>query len=293
MRREHYLWLLTSFFLVAALLGCEMLSKTAPAFPEAGPAAADKASSVAIDKVAAALFPLVVSQGTLAPDQKETELVERVAKRLIEVAKQDKKFGAVAKQFDWRVKVIKDDEMINAFAWPGGKIAVYTGVFKIAKNEAGLAAILGHEMVHALARHAKERIKMDALLAVPITTLSVESLKKKPIDPKLLAVVGALGLGGVYGADLPFVRKHESEADRDGFFLAAQAGYDPEEAISFLSRSMSPKCGGGSKLPEYLSTHPSDETRYKDLRVEMSAALQAYRQAPRPAEVASLPGGHC
>src|SRR5689334_13633842 len=163
----------------------------------------------------------------LSQDPREIEPVKRVASHIIEAAKRSK-YAEEAKQFQWEVTVIKDDKTMNAFALPGGKIAVYTGIFPVAKTEAGLAAVLGHEVTHALARHGAERMSQGVLAqaAVVGATLGAAS---QGISPQLAQLAG--GALANYGFILPYSRKHESEADHIGIILMADAGYDPHEAI--------------------------------------------------------------
>lgn len=161
-------------------------------------------------------------------DPREVEPVKRVAARVIEAAKKSK-YAEMANQFEWEVSVIKDDKTLNAFALPGGKIAVYTGIFPAAQNEAGLAAIMGHEVVHALARHGGERMSQNVLTQGLMTVANV-GMAVVGVDPiATQGAMAALGAGAQFGVLLPFSRKHESEADYIGLLLAAEAGYDPRE----------------------------------------------------------------
>src|SRR5579884_3927734 len=124
----------------------------------------------------------------LSQDPREVEPVKRVAQRVIEAAKHSK-YAEMAKQFQWEVTVIKDDKTMNAFALPGGKIAVYTGIFPVAKNEAGLAAVMGHEVVHALARHGAERMSQGLLAQAAVVAASVGAASQG-FDPKIAQLAG-------------------------------------------------------------------------------------------------------
>lgn len=212
----------------------------------------------------------------ISRDSREIEPAKRVAARIIEASKQSK-YADTANRFTWDVTVIKDDKTINAFALPGGKIAVYTGIFPVAKNEAGLAAVLGHEVTHALARHGAERMSQGLVAQIALNAAMV-GLQLKGADPQTSsAIMQALGLGAQVGVLLPFSRAHESEADHVGIILAAQAGYDPREAIH-LWEGM--ERAGGAQPPEFLSTHPSHGTRIKQLQEWMPEALSIYDQVP-------------
>lgn len=220
----------------------------------------------------------------ISQDPREVEPVIRVAKRVIEAAKKSK-YAEMAKQFEWEVKVIKDDKTLNAFALPGGKIAVYTGIFPIAKNEAGLAAIMGHEVVHALARHGAERMSQNVLAQSVMQAANI-TLGVAGADPILSqGAMTALGVGTNVGILLPFSRAHESEADYIGLLLAAQAGYDPREAVRVWERMEQVSKG---QPAEFLSTHPRHGTRIKQLEEWMPEALSYYKPQPGT-QAADLP----
>ncbi len=220
----------------------------------------------------------------ISQDPREIEPVKRVAARIIEAAKRSK-YGDVAKGFDWEVTVIKDDNTKNAWALPGGKIAVYTGIFPMAKNEAGLAAIMGHEVVHALAEHGGERMSQGLITQLGMTAAAI-ALSTQGLNPALNELgMQAMGLGVQAGILLPFSRKHESEADYVGILLAGEAGYDPREAIHIWERMAAASDGAP---PEFLSTHPAHETRIADLTKWMPEAMGLYEKAPK-ASVANLP----
>ncbi|TGK48311.1 M48 family metallopeptidase [Leptospira bouyouniensis] len=166
----------------------------------------------------------------------------------------------------WEVIVFRDNTP-NAFALPGGKIGVYTGMFSVAKNKDQLAAVIGHEIGHVIARHGNERVSQNQL-----TTGSVKILETlgKP------TVAGALGMGAKFGVLLPFSRQHESEADLIGLEIMAKSGFDPRESVN-LWKNMSAL--GSGKPNELLSTHPSDETRIRQLNEAMPKAMALYETA--------------
>ncbi|TGK83724.1 M48 family peptidase [Leptospira montravelensis] len=166
----------------------------------------------------------------------------------------------------WEVVVFRDNTP-NAFALPGGKIGVYTGMFSVAKNKDQLAAVIGHEIGHVIARHGNERMSQNQLAGGSVKIL--ESLGKP-------TVAGALGLGAKFGVLLPFSREHESEADIIGLELMAKSGFDPRQSVE-LWKNMSAL--GGSKTNELLSTHPSDATRMKNLNAAMPNALVLWEKA--------------
>jgi len=228
----------------------------------------------------------ILSDPKVQISQNPTEVnpVQRVAQRIIEAAKISK-YAERAKQFSWEVNVIKDDNTPNAFALPGGKIAVYTGIFPAARNESGLAAIMGHEVVHALARHGAERYSQGLVAQFGMAAASV-ALAGGGVDPASQQLaMQALGLGAQVGILLPFSRSHETEADYVGLLLAAQAGYDPQEAVRVWERMAQASQG---QPAEFMSTHPNHETRIADLQRWMPQALAIYNQVPK-ATVTNLP----
>jgi predicted Zn-dependent protease len=218
-------------------------------------------------------------------DPREIEPVKRVAARIVEAAKRSK-YAEVAQQFQWEVTVIKDDKTANAFALPGGKMAVYTGIFPMAKTEAGLAAVMGHEVVHALARHGAERMSQGQLTNAGLQVVGAAAGAAGGGGMLGQAAMAALGVGAQVGVLLPFSRKHESEADYVGILLAADAGYDPRESIALWER-MGQMSGGGAPS-EFMSTHPSHETRIAQLKKWMPEAMVIYQTKP-PAPAALLP----
>jgi len=224
------------------------------------------------------------SKVIISKNPREVDPVKRVAEKIIQAAKRSK-YAESANQFDWEVTVIKDDKVPNAWALPGGKIAVYTGIFPMAKTEAGLAAIMGHEVVHALAQHGAERMS-HALTARGILTIGSIALSTLGLSGQMHQLATqAMGLGAQVGVLLPYSRVHESEADYIGLLLAADAGYDPREAVGIWQRMA--EASEGQPM-EFLSTHPGHETRISDLQSWMPEAMALFEKAPK-APVANLP----
>jgi predicted Zn-dependent protease len=223
----------------------------------------------------------------ISKDPREIEPVKRVAARIIQAARRSQ-YAKAAKNFTWEVTVIKDDNTKNAWALPGGKIAVYTGIFPMAKNEAGLAAIMGHEVVHALAQHGGERMSQGLVVNLGMTAAAI-ALSTQGSNPAFNQMaMQAMGLGIQAGVLLPFSRQHESEADYVGMLLAADAGYDPREAIHIWERMAAASKGGP---PEFLSSHPANTTRIADLKKWMPEAMVLYKKSTK-APVTRLPRIH-
>ena len=179
-------------------------------------------------------------------------------------------------EYQWEYKVIEDDKQANAFALPGGKVAVYTGILPITRDEAGLAAVLGHEIAHVIARHGGER--MSQQVAVQGLTSLLAGMASR--DPRTVqSVASLLGAGASVGFLLPWSRTQESEADHLGLIYMAKAGYDPHAARELWVR-MAENSKGRGRPPEFLSTHPSEPTRIHQIEAWMPEALKYY-QAPR------------
>ncbi|MGB5028155.1 MAG: M48 family metallopeptidase, partial [Chitinophagaceae bacterium] len=174
--------------------------------------------------------------------------------------------------FKWETNLV-DDKTVNAWCMPGGKIVVYTGILPITQNEAALAAVMGHEVSHALLQHGNQRMSQGLLQQLGGVALSV-AVANKPQETQNL-FLGAYGAGSQLGILLPFSRKHELEADRYGLIFTAMAGYNPQEAIGLWERME--KASNGQKPPEFLSTHPSEGHRIEQLKKYMPEALQYYK----------------
>ena len=265
---------------VAALAGCETN-------PYTGRSQLLMTSVSEEMKMGAQAYDQVKSDPKMRPSQdpREIEPVKRVAARIVEAAKRSK-YAEMAKQFQWEVTIIKDDKTANAFALPGGKMAVYTGIFSMAKTEAGLAAVMGHEVVHALARHGAERMSQGQLTNATLQVVGAAAGAAGGGGMLGQAAMAALGVGAQVGVLLPFSRKHESEADYIGILLAADAGYDPRESVALWER-MGQMAGGGAPS-EFMSTHPSHETRIDQLKKWMPEAMAIYQSKP-PVPAALLP----
>lgn len=175
---------------------------------------------------------------------------------------------------DWEVNVFDAPKTVNAFALPGGRVGVYSGILKVARTPGELAAVVGHEMGHVEADHANERLS-DAFAAQTGVAL-VAAVAGGSDNRRSREIMGLLGVGATVGIILPFSRAQESEADRLGLHYMAQAGFDPTQAIDLWKAMMKT---GGARPPELLSTHPADATRILKLEQAMPHALELYREA--------------
>ena len=173
------------------------------------------------------------------------------------------------KNYQWEFNLL-DSAEVNAFALPGGKVAYYAGLLKVTNTESQVAAVLGHEIGHVIARHGAERMAQQKL--VQIGTMAAGMAVGDMDSGMQRTVMGALGLGAQFGVLLPFSRNHENEADHIGLMLAARACFDPREAPK-LWEKMSEAHGGGARPAEFMSTHPADATRIQRLTELMPQAL--------------------
>jgi predicted Zn-dependent protease len=174
--------------------------------------------------------------------------------------------------FAWEFNLVENKEA-NAWCMPGGKVMVYSGILPLARNEAGLAVVMGHEIAHAVAKHSNERMS-QALISQLGGQVLAQALKQKPQQTQQIWM-GLFGVGVQLGAVLPYSRLQEGEADRLGLIFMAMAGYDPHTAIGFWQR-MSQQ--GGARPPAFLSTHPSDKKRITKILAAMPEAMKYYRK---------------
>lgn len=227
-----------------------------------------------------------VLRGTRLSENPEiNEQVHRVGQRIAQAARKP--------EYDWEFAVIQDDRMINAFALPGGKVAVFTGILHLTRDDDGLATVMGHEVAHALQRHGAERMSRGILEQIAqVGTMAASAAGA--VNPA--AMQGLQSAYGV-GVSLPFNRKQESEADFIGLRLMAQAGYDPRAAVPFWERmSGCPRQMIGklcfrtqNAIPEFLSTHPSDLTRINQIEAWLPDAMRFYRLPDGSVPVQEVP----
>jgi predicted Zn-dependent protease len=206
----------------------------------------------------------ILGKAKVSTDPRLNEQVTRVGRRIAEATDR--------RDYQWEFKVI-DEPKVNAFCLPGGKVAVYTGMLPVARDDAGLAAVLGHEIAHAVARHGGER--MSQQLAVQGLTVATTQTLMAGRDPATMQLVGAaLGVGATYGLLMPWGRGQESEADHLGLIYMAKAGYHPQAARDLWVRMG--EASKGQQL-EFLSTHPLPATRIAQIEGWIPEALKHYR----------------
>jgi predicted Zn-dependent protease len=206
---------------------------------------------------------------TTGPD---AERVRRIGANIADAAR--RLHPDIAGGFVWEFKLIDEPQTVNAWALPGGKCAVYTGLLPVADNDDRLAVVVGHEVAHAIARHGAERMSQQMAVEIALAGAGA-GLSMSTMSPAAQeATMAALGVGTEIGVALPYSRLQENEADEVGLMLSAEAGYDPREAIE-LWRRMDAAAGGGAP-PEFLSTHPANETRIERLERLMPEAVRRW-----------------
>ncbi|KPJ60891.1 MAG: peptidase M48 [Latescibacteria bacterium DG_63] len=212
----------------------------------------------------------------LSTDENQTKMVKTVGRRIQGAVEQylaEKNLSEELKGYDWEFNLVESEEL-NAWCMPGGKVVVYTGLLPVTSDETGLAVVMGHEIAHAVAKHGNERMSQALVTQMGGMALS-KAMEKKPEQTRQLWMA-AFGVGAQLGVILPYSRLHESEADHLGLIFMAMAGYDPREAVDFWERMAQQK--GGGAPPELLSTHPSDETRIRQLKALVSEAMRYYEK---------------
>jgi predicted Zn-dependent protease len=205
---------------------------------------------------------------------RDAEMVRRVGQRLVSAITTYHRQEGISdrlKGYNWEYNLVSDKQ-VNAWCMPGGKIVVYTGLLQVTQNEAALAAVIGHEISHALFQHGNERMSQGMVQQGLGSALSV-ALTNRPAATQNL-FLQAFGIGSTVLGTLPFSRKQESEADRYGLRWMAMAGYNPNEALALWQRMSQ---AGGSKPPEILSSHPSDATRIRQIREWLPEAMKYYK----------------
>ncbi len=218
----------------------------------------------------------VLKESKLSTNQEQVAMVKRVGKNIETAVEQymaSKGASSELAGFKWEFNLIQDDETVNAWCMPGGKVAFYTAIMPICKDEAGVAVVMGHEVAHAIANHGRERMSQGLIAQFGLGTLSA-AMGQNPTATQSI-FMQAVGVGTNVGM-LKFSRNHESEADHIGLIFMAMAGYDPHEAPKFWERMT--ELSGGQSPPEFLSTHPSHETRIKDLEGWIPEAMQYYKK---------------
>jgi predicted Zn-dependent protease len=207
----------------------------------------------------------ILTKSKVSRDPALNEMVTRVGRRIAEATGRT--------DYQWEFKVL-EDKQVNAFCLPGGKVAVYTGILPMTRDDAGLAAVLGHEVSHAIARHGGERMSQSLLVETGLTATQAALARNDPVVVQ--SVTALLGAGASVGLLLPWSRSQESEADHLGLIYMAKAGYHPIAARDLWVR-MDAAAKGSSQPPAFLSTHPAAATRVRQIEAWIPEALTYYR----------------
>lgn len=208
-----------------------------------------------------AAYQQILKESKISPDKAMNERVRRVGQRIAAVSGRP--------DLPWEFNVIQDDTP-NAFALPGGKVGVHTGLFKVAQNDDQLATVMAHEVGHAIARHSAERVSQQMALQLGLAGLGMAGS-----GAQLAQLAGSAATLGVV---LPFSRKQEAEADHIGVIMMAKAGYDPRAAVTLWQNFGKL---GGDRAPEFLSTHPAPASRIQEIQALMPEAMAVYEKSPK------------
>lgn len=233
-------------------------------------------SASEMNTMAVTSYKETLAQSKLSTNTAQTAMIKRVGARISKAVEQymnEKNMSAAISGFQWEFNLIDDPNTINAWCMPGGKVAFYTGILPICKDDAGVAVVMGHEIAHAVANHSGERMSQELVVQMGGTALQT-ALQQKPDQTQQLAMT-AYGIGTQVAGILPYSRLHESEADKMGLIFMAMAGYDPNEAPKFWERMKT--ATGSSGTPAFLSTHPSDTKRISDLQRDIPKAMEYYK----------------
>ena len=243
--------------------------------PETGRTALNIVPDGQVSRLALASFNQMKEEGKISEDTEMIDRVNRVGRRIAESVGED------LPRADWEFVVFDNDEMINAFAMPGGKVGVYSGLFKIATTDSMLAVVMGHEIAHVAARHANQRLSRGIL--IQLLSIGVDSAMEDSSARSRRAVNSAIRTGATLGYQMPYSRLSEREADHLGLIYLARAGYDPVASLEFWRRME--EANTGPEPPEFLSTHPSGEKRREQLLELMPLALEEYKIALQKGKV--------
>jgi predicted Zn-dependent protease len=218
-----------------------------------------------------------LQQAKLSDDPELVAMVNRVGKDISQAVEQylhEESDADILEGYEWEFSLV-EDESVNAFVLPGGKVVVHTGLLPVTRDENGLAVVMGHEIAHAVAGHGNERMSQALSLQLGGIALSM-ALQSYPEQTQQL-FLAAFGAGAQVGVLLPYSRLHESEADHLGLIFMAMAGYDPRAAIPFWERMLDEQMGRAAP-PEFLSTHPAAERRIEEIRELLPDAMKYYQE---------------
>jgi predicted Zn-dependent protease len=262
---------IVSLLLIVAVGGCQYVKAPNALLAVTPPPAV-------VDQVGVWAFQLWLKKAKVSQNVQDQQLVNGVVTRIVDSAKQTK-YARTAEQFKWDVRLVERDQP-RAWGFPGGGIIVTTELVRFAKrNPDRVAVAVAHEVVHALARHASERMDAEVKRALVMAATSSQLLKAGLSPEATAGVMVAIGVSWEGARMMPFSRAHESEADHEGMLLMARAGYHPSQAVAFWTEMNTRAIG--DRAPEWMSTHPHEETRVRQLQERLPEALELYRPPQR------------
>ena len=264
-------WMVVALLYSLVLAGCEEV-------PFTGRSQLNLVPDSLINSMSIQQYSQFIAASKLSTDSAKTAMVKRVGERIVKAVQEYSQKQGLEDRFagyQWEFNLVEDPN-INAFAMPGGKVVVYTGILPVTQTEAGLATVVGHEIAHVFAKHGSERMTQGLAKEGLLYGLS-KALEEQPETTRSIFMT-SFGLATDVGFILRYSRTHESEADHLGLIFMAMAGYDPHEAVPFWQR-MAEQSKGRAKPPEFLSTHPAEATRIKDLEKLVPEAMEYYRPA--------------
>ncbi|MEQ8424461.1 MAG: M48 family metallopeptidase [Cyclobacteriaceae bacterium] len=253
-----------------------LISYACATVPVTGRRQVSLVSNAEIISMSSQQYQQVLGENKLSNNQEQVAMIKRVGnniKTAVEQYMASKGASAELAGFNWEFNLIQDDQTVNAWCMPGGTVAFYTAIMPICQDELGVAVVMGHEVAHAIANHGRERMSQGLIAQFGLGTLSA-AMGQNPTATQNI-FMQAVGVGTNVGM-LKFSRSHESEADHIGLIFMSMAGYDPSAAPKFWERMT--ELSGGQQPPEFLSTHPSHETRINDLEGWIPEAMEYYKK---------------
>jgi len=261
--------------IVVGVLGISLLLAGCTEVPLTGRTQLNLVPDSMIESMSYNSYREFLGSSKLSSNAEQTQVVKRVGNRIknaVERYSAEHGLSGRLRGYEWEFNLIEDAN-VNAWAMPGGKVVVYTGLMPVARDEAGLAVVMGHEIAHAFARHGAERMSQGLLFEFGGMALS-KALETKPAATRDL-FMRSYGIGAQVGVLLPYSRKQEAEADHLGLIFMSMAGYNPNAAVEFWRRMAASK--EGPAPPELLSTHPADSTRIRNIQNLIPEAMRYYR----------------
>lgn len=265
---------------IGLLAGLGLALTACATVPGTGRSQLSLVSDRELSAMAAQQYAQMIKEGPLSTNKRDTAMIKKVGANISRAAETFLRENGLAAEiagYHWEFNLIEADE-VNAFCMPGGKVAFYTGILPYTKDETGVAVIMGHEVAHAIAHHGRERASQQTVASLGGTLLNLGLAMGEASALTSQAAMAAYGLGSQVGVLLPFSRAHESEADRIGLTLMALAGYNPAAAVDFWRRMSE---NDGPSGPEFLSTHPSDQTRVAEIQKYLPEAASRYQAGRR------------